>query len=233
MFLSYRHKVMRFAALLLALLFAYSQHAHAQTVCTLSANPPFVASGQSAVLTATCIPTATSYEWTGGNCSGMTSATCTVNPSVTTSYSVLGIQGGSTSQLAKATVFTEWSNDGIYQWSDGQYLSLHRIAGDIAIATIYLTYPSTTVIVGSRAIPDTDTFDLFNGKIIGSKLVVTGTRFFRACNASYDLDLSSVNSITVNLASVSNSSEATAAGIDCLARYGPVGVSRVIPVIKF
>lgn len=233
MFLNYQGKTLPGLALVVAAFFSQSDYAQAQTECKLNASPPTLSSGKSSVLTASCVPTATSYEWAGGTCSNTNGATCTVNPSVTTSYSVIGTSGASTSPLAQTTVFAEWLNDGIYQWDSNYYLSLHRIAGDIAIATIYWAYPSSTVVVGSRPIPDTDTFDLLSGKIAASKVTVTGARFFRACKASYDLDLRSATSISVTLTTVSNSPEATAAGVDCLARYGPVGVSKVIPVIKF
>jgi hypothetical protein len=63
-------------------------------VCTLSANPTSITAGNSSTLTASC-PTATSYVWTGGNCSS-TSPTCVVTPTVNTGYTVAGVNAGGT-----------------------------------------------------------------------------------------------------------------------------------------
>jgi hypothetical protein len=60
------------------------------TLCTLSARPAVMRAGRSSTLTAACSPAATSYNWTGGTCAGNTTATCTVSPAVTTTYSVTG-----------------------------------------------------------------------------------------------------------------------------------------------
>ncbi|MBK6999730.1 MAG: DUF1566 domain-containing protein [Rhodoferax sp.] len=73
-------------------------------VCTLSANPATITAGSSATLTATCIPVAASYVWTGGGCAGTTGATCSVAPTATTSYTVVGANTGGTGAPASATV---------------------------------------------------------------------------------------------------------------------------------
>ena len=53
--------------------------------CTLTASPASIAPGGISTLTARCNPAATSYAWSG-TCVGDTGATCTVTPSVTTTY---------------------------------------------------------------------------------------------------------------------------------------------------
>ncbi len=73
-------------------------------ICTLSASPAGITTGGSSTLTANCNPAATSYTWTGGTCSGMTSATCTVTPTTTTSYTVAGTNTGGTGAAVSATV---------------------------------------------------------------------------------------------------------------------------------
>ncbi|MBK7001990.1 MAG: DUF1566 domain-containing protein [Rhodoferax sp.] len=72
-------------------------------VCTLSASPASITAGGSSTLTATCTPAATSYIWTGGTCAS-TSATCTVKPTMTTAYSVQGINTSGAYQAVSTTV---------------------------------------------------------------------------------------------------------------------------------
>jgi hypothetical protein len=63
-------------------------------VCSLIAAPPRIQPDRASILTASCTPTATSYQWTGGTCAGFTSVnTCTVSPVASTSYGVTGING--------------------------------------------------------------------------------------------------------------------------------------------
>src|SRR5450759_3199897 len=87
-----------------------AQSASAQTPpqCTLTANPAMISAGGTSTLTANCSPAATSFEWSGGGCTGMTSSKCTVTPLVTTAYSVIGIGPGGTSNAVSAAVFAIW-----------------------------------------------------------------------------------------------------------------------------
>ena len=72
--------------------------------CTLSATPPSVRKDGAARLTAICSPAATSYNWTGGTCAAIHTATCDVTPATSTSYSVSGINSFGASPIATATV---------------------------------------------------------------------------------------------------------------------------------
>jgi hypothetical protein len=75
----------------------------AAPVCNLSISPSTITAGASSTLTASC-PGATSYTWTGGSCAGTTAATCTVAPSVSTTYTVAGVNSGGTGPIVGATV---------------------------------------------------------------------------------------------------------------------------------
>ena len=130
MFPSCWHRALYAFTLAAATFFAQSVNAQASPQCTLSANPAIISVGASSTLTANCSPVATSFEWSGGTCDGTTSSNCTVTPSVTAPYSVIGIGAGGTSTAASTAVFTVWPYDGIYQWDTGYFLSLHRIGGD-------------------------------------------------------------------------------------------------------
>jgi hypothetical protein len=120
--------------------------------------------------------------------------------------------------------------DGIYQWDAGYYLSVHQNAGTL-IGSIYWVYSGNSEQVGSRSIPETDTFDLFSGPIVGPKATMTGTRFYRACALSYDFGFNSDSSLTVRLNSAGNSPGVSKADVDCAARYNPVGSTWTIPRI--
>ncbi len=72
--------------------------------CTLTANPSSITAGASVTLTASCNPAATSYIWTGGTCAGTTGSSCTVAPTVTTIYTVTGVNAGGSKPAASATV---------------------------------------------------------------------------------------------------------------------------------
>ncbi len=72
--------------------------------CTLTASPASITPGGISTLTVSCNPAATSYTWSGGTCVGDTGATCTVTPSVTTTYSVAGSNASGTGNSASATV---------------------------------------------------------------------------------------------------------------------------------
>ena len=219
-------------ALAVATLFAQGANAQVQPQCTLTAVPAIVSAGASSTLTASCSPAATSFEWSGGTCTGVGS-TCTVTPSVTTAYSVIGTGTGGTSTAASAAVFTAWPSDGIYQWDPEYFLSVHRIGADTLIGTIYWVYKSSGVKIGTRTITEADTFDLLSGKIVDSSAsaTVSGTRFFRACALSYDLKFNSDTSLTVTRNSVSNSTGVSLADLDCAAKYSSEALVRTVPKI--
>jgi hypothetical protein len=62
--------------------------------CTLTASPSDpIRPRQSSTLTASCNLAGASYSWTGVGCAGSTSASCTVTPAATTTYSVTGTKG--------------------------------------------------------------------------------------------------------------------------------------------
>lgn len=226
MFLNCRPGTLHAFALTVATLFA--QGANAQSQCTLTAVPAMVSAGVSSTLTASCVPAATSFEWAGGTCTGNTGSTCTVTPAVTTEYSVIGIGSGGTSSKVDATVFTAWPSDGIYEWAVGQYLSVHRLSKDLLIATIYWVYDSSPTRVGSRTIGETDTWDLFSGNISGATATIKGTRFFRACELSYELEFNSDSTLKVTPKGVSNSPEVPLTDMNCAARYKDEAV-KIIP----
>ena len=73
-------------------------------LCTLSASPSTITSGGPSLLTANCTPSATSYTWSGGTCTGTITATCAVTPSATTAYTVTSSYAGVTSTPVSATV---------------------------------------------------------------------------------------------------------------------------------
>src|SRR5665811_542860 len=139
MFPSFWRRTLSAFTLAAATLFVQSANA-SPPQCTLTAIPAMISAGASSTLTASCSPAATSFEWSGGTCDGATSSNCTVTPSVTAPYSVIGIVAGATSTKASTAVFTVWPYDGIYQWDSGYYLSVHRIGGDTVIGTIYWVY---------------------------------------------------------------------------------------------
>lgn len=137
---------------------------------------------------------------------------------------------------AQAAV-TSGPYDGIYQWSPGNYLSLHQ-DGTHMIATIYFnadgnfSFPATSG-AGELPVPQLDIFDLMNGLVIGSTVRMNGTRFHRACNVSYDFTFNNNDTITVFRAGVSNSAIADAAGISCSAIVGMEAATIGVPKIRF
>src|ERR1035437_7869064 len=230
MFSNFWHRTFRAVTWVAATLVAQAANA-APPLCTLTATPAIVSSGASSTLTANCSPAATSFEWSGGTCAGTTSSSCTVTPTVTTTYSVIGISAGGTSAAASANVFAGGRYDGIYQWDAGYFLSVHQIGGGTLIGTIYAVYTANTVPIGSRAVSELDTFDLFHGQIVGSSATMTGTRFYRGCSPSYDFTFNSDSSLTVRLNSIGNSPGVSTADVNCAARYNPVGSVWTIPRI--
>ena len=127
--------------------------------------------------------------------------------------------------------------DGIYQWSSGNYLSLHQ-DGTHMIATIYFnadgifSFPATSG-TGVLPVPQLDIFDLMNGQVIGSTVRMNGTRFHRACNVNYDFTFNNDATITVIRISVSNTAAADAAGIACSAIVGAEPLTLSVPKIRF
>jgi hypothetical protein len=129
------------------------------------------------------------------------------------------------------------SYDGIYQWSTGQYLSLHQDEG-IMIATIYFNKDGnfTFYTPDGKAmlpVPQIDIFDLLSGSVTGRTAKISGTRFHRACNVSYDFTFNSDASLTATRTAASNSAAATAAGISCSATIGAEPVTLTAPLIRF
>ncbi len=73
-------------------------------VCELLVSPSAITAGRSATLTASCIPTATAFSWTGGTCPGTIGPTCIVTPTATNTYSVTGSNAGGAGKPAGGTV---------------------------------------------------------------------------------------------------------------------------------
>ena len=219
----------RFLLYVFVLLFASSVGARPPQ-CTLSASPAIL-SGESSILTAICSPTATSFEWSGGTCTGMIGSICMVAPLVTTVYSVFGINADGASTAVSKAVFVAWPYNGIYQWGSGYFLSVHRIGGDTIIGTIYWVYTDNPVQVGTRIISEVDTFDLFDGQIVGSNVTMKGTRFFRACEITYDFIFNNDSSLTIHQTGVSNSPGVSVSDVNCAAKYIPGDPNWTIPKI--
>ena len=72
--------------------------------CTLTATPASIEPGGTSVLTASCSPAATSYVWSANTGFGSTVAVGTVAPTVTSTYTVSGVNGAGTGAAASATV---------------------------------------------------------------------------------------------------------------------------------
>ena len=127
--------------------------------------------------------------------------------------------------------------DGIYQWSSGNYLSLHQ-DGTHMIATIYFnadgsfSFPATSG-AGVLQVPQLDIFDLMNGQVTGSTVRMNGTRFHRACNVTYDFTFNNDATITVTRVGVSNAAVADSAGISCSAIVGAEPITLSVPKIRF
>lgn len=167
-------------------------------------------SGASVTLTATAASGSTFSGWSEANCSG-TGSTCVV--SMTLARNVIAT-------FESAPISAPRLYDGIYQWDEGAYLSVHQLKDDTVIASIYWVFTSNTVQVDNYTVVQADTFDLFDGKISGSDLTISGTGFYEACKLSYDLKFNSDSSLAVRLKSVSNAPGVT---VDCAARYRAVG----------
>jgi len=127
--------------------------------------------------------------------------------------------------------------DGIYQWSPGNYLSLHQ-DGTHMIGTIYFnadgnfSFPATSG-AGVLSVPQLDIFDLMNGQVVGATVAMDGTRFHRACDVAYDFTFNTDSTITVIRAGIGNTGAADAAGIACSAIVGAEPVTLSVPKIRF
>lgn len=76
----------------------------AKPTCTLTAVASYVELGNSSTLTANCLPTPTTYVWTGGTCANNKTSSCTVTPSSSTTYTVKGYNSSGYGAVASATV---------------------------------------------------------------------------------------------------------------------------------
>jgi len=213
-----------------------------QTIGTISFSATTLTVGGTTTASATATSgLATSFSSTapticsvsGSTVSGIALGTCTIaaNQAGNASY----IAAPQVTKSIVVTVTTSpafWSPyDGIYQWDDGYYLSVHQIGGGHLIGTIYWVNATNPVQIGSRAISEADTFDLLGGPIVGSTATVTGTRFYRGCALSYDFTFNPDSSLSVRLNSVGNSPGVSVADVNCAARYTPVGSVRTVPRI--
>jgi hypothetical protein len=75
-------------------------------VCTPTATPAAPAIGQQTTISANCTNQPTAYAWTGGACTGLTTATCKVSKSraSTVTYGVSATNGSGTGAVAQITV---------------------------------------------------------------------------------------------------------------------------------
>ena len=213
-----------------------------QTIGTISFSATTLTVGGTTTASATATSgLATSFSSTapticsvsGSTVSGIALGTCTIAANQAGNASYIAAPEVTKSIAVSAPsipIFAAGPYDGIYQWSPGYFLSVHQNA-DHLIGSIYWVYTGNTEQVGSRVIPEVDTFDLMGGPIVGSTATVTGTRFYRACALSYGLTFNSDSSLSVRLNSVSNSPGVSVADVDCAARYTPVGSVRTIPRI--
>ena len=173
--------------------------------------------GASVTLNATATTGSTFAGW-GGACSGTGSCIVTMNQTQNVTATFTPVPVG--------------LYDGIYQWEDGTYLSVHEIGGRTLIGTIYWVYKANSVQAGTRTVAEADAFDLFNGPLVGTSATMTGTRFFRACTLAYDFTFNSDSSLTVRLNNVSNTTGVSKTDVDCAAKHVPVGTSWTIPRIS-
>ena len=76
----------------------------ATPTCTLVASPTLILAGSSAVLTASCNPAPSSYLWSTNSGFGASVAAGTVSPTVTTVYTVAGVNANGAGNTASASV---------------------------------------------------------------------------------------------------------------------------------
>jgi len=169
----------------------------------------------------------------GNTVTGLAAGTCTIAanqsgnssyyaaPQVTRSFTVVA----STAATSNAGKY-----DGIYLWAPGYFLSVHQIGGNTLIGTIYWVHTENSVQIGSRTLPEADTFDLFHGQLIGTTAVMEGTRFYRGCVLNYNFTFNGGSSITVHQISASNSDGVSTSTVNCAAKYNPAS-DWTIPLI--
>ena len=144
---------------------------------------------------------------------------------------------GLTFFFGQAQAQSTLSYDGIYQWSAGQYLSLHQ-DGTHMIGTIYFTNDGSYSFPapaggGVLPVPQLDLFDLMGGPVTGSTAQMDGTRFHRECNVAYDFKFNNDATITVTRIGVSNTAAANSAHISCSAIVGMEAATMIVPKIRF
>ncbi len=125
-------------------------------VCTPTANPAAIVLGGSSTLTVSCSPAASSYTWTGGTCAGTTAASCTVTPTVTTTYTVAGsnIDGTGPAASASVTVMPFSLADCLFSWAGITYPNLFAPAGAVSITVTpwhYRYYSQTDSYLGTSS----------------------------------------------------------------------------------
>jgi hypothetical protein len=187
--------------------------------CGATCSAPF-ATGTSVTLSATAIAGSTFAGWSGAGCSGIDACTVSLSQAQDVVATFVLVSFASSSPY-----------DGIYQWDAGYFLSVHQTHGGTLIGTIYWVYSANTEQVGTYAVTDSDTFDLLQGQLVGSTATMTGTRFYRACEVSYDFTFNSDATLFVHRKSVNNSPGVSTADVDCAARYNSESSIRTIPRI--
>lgn len=116
--------------------------------CTLSASPATINLGESSTLTANCNPAATSYIWTNTGFSSA-SASGTVSPTSTASYSVVGRNASGDSPSTPATVTVNALSEVTSSTRvNASPLSLNRVTGKYS-GTFTVTNTSGSPIAGT------------------------------------------------------------------------------------
>jgi len=167
--------------------FRYDLPPSSAPVCTVTASATSVPAGNTSLLTAGCSPSTTSYVWTGGSCVGTIGASCNVQPSVTTAYSVAGINaiGTGASVSLTVTVATAASrSDCLFNWAERSYPQIFAPAG--AASTTYASYyyryytGTTTYLATSSAnsqlwvLGPATAYGLFDAGPVSSFLTISG-----------------------------------------------------------
>jgi hypothetical protein len=120
--------------------------------------------------------------------------------------------------------------DGIYQWSTGNYLSMHQDGADL-IATNYFNEASFI-----NGLLKLNSYDLLGGSFKGATAQISGTRYHGACNVTYSLTVNADGSLTATRDSVVNTSAANSAGINCKAIVEAAegaGATFAVPKLSF
>ena len=131
-------------------------------VCSLTAAPDAIVAGASATLTASCSPTATSYAWSGSGCAGTTGPTCSVTPTATSSYAVVGSNSAGSGAPSSASVTVRaaaaafsglWWNPNESGW--GLSVTQHGSMSFVAIFTFEPSGQATWYVIPSCAAAST------------------------------------------------------------------------------